>query len=299
MSRPARPWLSTGVACAGVLLAAVALHARETRYPETGPQARILFLRSGRTAARLFLSFDAVAADAYWIRTIQHYGRDVLSSRATGRFELLEPLLDLTTTLDRHFNIVYRFGAIFLAEPPPKGPGRPDQAIALLQKGLASNPRRWQYAHDIAFVHYWYTGNYAEASRWFQRAAAMPNAPEWIRPLAAMTLVQGGDRASGRRLLRELLSSDQGYLRSAAERGLAQLQSVDAIEELTAVIERYRSIRGVYPTGWIDVIRAGLLPGLPGDPSGAPFVYEPTSHAVTMSPDSSLLPLPRFLQVPK
>ena len=72
-----------------------------------------------------------------------------------GEYELLQPLLDLTTTLDPFFTVAYRFGAIFLSEVPPGGPGRPDQAIALLEKGIAAQPGKWQYFHDIAFVHYW------------------------------------------------------------------------------------------------------------------------------------------------
>ena len=74
------------------------------------------------------------------MRTIQHYGRDRRSARTASRFELLYPLLDLTTSLDPQFNIAYRFGAVFLAEPPPSGPGRVDQAVALLEKGLRQNP---------------------------------------------------------------------------------------------------------------------------------------------------------------
>jgi tetratricopeptide (TPR) repeat protein len=281
---------------AGMAAAVAALHARETRDRLPVADARLLYLQSGRTADRVFLSFDALAADVYWIRTIQHYGRDVHSTRTADRFSLLRPLLDLTTTLDPHFNVAYRFGAIFLAEPPPKGPGRPDQAIALLQKGLTSNPDRWQYAHDIGFVHYWYTGDYRQAAEWFQRASTMPKAPEWIGPLAAMTLAQGGDRQSGRRLLGELLSSDQEYVRAAAERGLAQLQALDAIDQLQALVERYHASLGVYPAGWPDLIRARLLPGIPGDSTRTPFAYDPNTHLVSLSADSSLSPLPVFLQ---
>ncbi len=43
---------------------------------------RLLYLQSGKTADRLMLSFDALAADVYWIRTIQHYGRDQEVARA-------------------------------------------------------------------------------------------------------------------------------------------------------------------------------------------------------------------------
>src|SRR5439155_9748916 len=119
----------------------------------------------------------------------------------SGRFELLYPLLDVATTLDPYFNIAYRFGAVFLAQPAPNGPDRVDLAIALLQKGLARNPAQWKYALDIGFLYYWYgTGapapdaDFTEAVRWFERAIAMPGSPNWIRPLAAVTRAQGGDR---------------------------------------------------------------------------------------------------------
>jgi tetratricopeptide (TPR) repeat protein len=284
-----------GVAVA-IGLAAAVLHARDEDYPLPVAQQRLMFLRSGRTAGRVFLTFDALAADVYWIRTIQHYGRDLKSTRAVGRFELLQPLLDLTTTLDPHFNIAYRFGAIFLAEPAPKGPGRPDQAIALLEKGLASSPTRWQYAHDIGFVHYWYTGHYREAADWFERAADMPNAPEWIRPLAALTLARGGDRQSARRLLQELESSSEGYVQAAASRGLAQLQALDVMDRLQALVERYRAENGRYPEGWIDLVRTRQLAGIPADPSRTPFVYDQGSHTVRVSRNSPLWPLPPLLQ---
>ena len=55
--------------------------------------------------------------------------------RRAGTTSCCIPLLDLTTTLDPYFSIAYRFGAIFLSEASPGGPGRPDQAVALLAEG--------------------------------------------------------------------------------------------------------------------------------------------------------------------
>ena len=37
---------------------------------------RLLYVRSGEAAKRIALAFDALAADVYWIRAIQHYGGD-------------------------------------------------------------------------------------------------------------------------------------------------------------------------------------------------------------------------------
>jgi tetratricopeptide (TPR) repeat protein len=291
--------LAAGLLTTGLALTAAAavLHARDARYALPEPAARLLYLQSGKTADRLFLNLDALGADLYWIRAIQHYGRDRRALLRPNRFELLQPLLDLTTTLDPHFNLAYRFGAIFLSVEPPNGPGRPDQAIALLEKGLAANPKRWQYAHDIGFIHYWYTGDYTAASQWFTRAADIPGAPEWLRPLAATSLLVGGDRQGARQLLTEMLSVDQEYIRHDAERGLAQLQALDAIDDLTALVDQYAARTGHPPRDWRDLIAAGLLPGIPLEQtSRQPYAYDPATHAVTLPSGSPLAPLPRTLR---
>jgi tetratricopeptide (TPR) repeat protein len=275
-----------------IAAAALALQARERQYPVSETAERLLYLQSGPAAGRLALSFDALVADVYWIRTIQHYGRDYKNRKRANRFELLQPLLDLTTTLDPHFLIAYRFGAIFLALTPPDGPGRPDQAIALLAKGLSATPDRWQLAHDIGFIHYLYTGDYSAAADWFRRASEMSNAPEWIGPLAATTLAQGGNRTGARQMLLGLRNSEEEYIRRAAERALAQLGALDAIDELQKRISTFRDRVGRNPSGWGDLVSAGLLPAVPADATMTPFAYDPATGSVSIGPQSPLLPLP-------
>lgn len=283
-------WPGLAGAAIGLGLSAAVLHARDTRFPEPPLGERLLYLPSGAIAERTMLQFDAIAADVYWIRTIQHYGRDRRSGRP-DRFSLLEPLLELTTTLDPHFSIAHRFGAIFLALEPPNGAGRVDRAVRLLEKGLASTPGRWQYAHDIGFLYYWFAQDFVEAARWFERAAAMPGAPEWLLPLSAITRIEGGDRAGARLLLQSLMEAPEPYIRNAAGRALQQLQALDAIDELHALLAAHRARTGEYPSSW-----GALFPQRPGqvplDPTGEPFLYDPSTHAVTLSPRSTLNPLP-------
>jgi tetratricopeptide (TPR) repeat protein len=291
----ARGLFGVGLLAVGLVSAARVLEAGDARYPETRQSQRLLYVRSGTTARRLALSFQGLAADVYWMRTIQHFGGDLRSNRVDGRFELLAPLLDLTTSLDPHFNIAYRFGALFLAIPSPSGAGRPDEAVALLEKGLRASPDHWQYAYDIGFVYYLYVGDFKTAGTWFTRAAAMSHAPDWIRPLAAATVAQGGDRANARRLFSDLAASDQPYLRNDAARGLAQIDALDAIDQLQAMVETYHAAAGHYPTGWADLIRTRQLPSLPVDGARVPFVYDASSHHVLLGPGSPLAPLPTAL----
>lgn len=177
------------------------------------------------------LPFGAALADVYWIRAVQHYGRTKLAGGAAQDYDVLYPLLDVVTTLDPRFDAAYRLGAVFLAEPPPGGPGRPDLAVALLRKGLENAPARWQYLHDIGFVHYRWLRDVEAAAGWFERAADVPGSPWWLRPLAAATLAEGGDRNGARALWRQVRdSSTDAWMRAEATRRLARLEAPDAVD---------------------------------------------------------------------
>jgi hypothetical protein len=266
---------------------------RDHWYPRDDPEReQILYVTSGAALQRMALSFDALLADVYWIRAIQHYGGDRLSGpKAQTKYRLLYPLLDLTTTLDPHFNIAYRFGAIFLSEAYPGGPGRPDQSVALLRKAITVMPHKWQYYHDVGFVYYWRLRDYKSAALWFQRAAAQPNAPNWLTPLAASMLSQGNDRAAARFLWQQIAKSEEVWLRRNAERALLQLHALDQIDQLEAVAHKYAPADGEQYS-WSGLIKRGVLPGQPVDPVGTPYLLDPVTGRVTVSEQSPLFPMP-------
>jgi tetratricopeptide (TPR) repeat protein len=252
---------------------------------------RILYVRSAPAIKRLVLDFDALAADVYWIRSIQHYGGDRLSRAQQRRYELLYPLLDHTTTLDPYFTIAYRFGAIFLSEQYPGGPGQPQQAIALLQKGIAAQPQKWQYYHDIAFVYYWHLRDFQSAATWFRRAAEQPQSPNWLPVMAAGMLTAGDDRRAARFLWEQMLQSDQDWLRRNAQRSLMQIDALDAIDQLRAVARRFPPPEG-QPYSWEWLVRRGVLRGIPMDPTGVAFDIDPATGEPAVSSTSSLSPMP-------
>jgi hypothetical protein len=283
---------AVGAALAAVSVAIALQMARDTWYPRDEQQARsLLYVRSGPALRRVVLGFDALAADVYWIRAIQHYGGDRLAGSGKRKYELLFPLLDIATSLDPYFNIAYRFGAIFLSEGYPGGPGRPDHAIALLKKGISAQPTKWQYYHDIAFVYYWQLHDMEAAARWFRLAAAQPNAPNWLEPVAATMLIEGGDRASARFLLQQILRSEEAWLQRMARRGLMQVDALDVIDQLQPLVTRFPPPEGS-PFTWEWLIRRGVLRFVPPDPSGAPFDLDPKTGVVTVSRESELYPMP-------
>jgi tetratricopeptide (TPR) repeat protein len=285
--------LGLAAAVAGLLAASIGVQAwRDAVAPAAEPVPEDLYLTSGSMLARAALSYDALVADVYWMRAIQHFGRE-RQGLGTGRYAQLHGLLDLATSLDPHFVIAYRFGALFLAEPRPGGAGRPDQGIALLEKGLRVDPRKWEYLLDIGFLYYWRYGDYEKAAAAFARAADIPDAPWWLRPLAAVTLEKGGDRQSSRLLWRAMLEQAQDeWQRTTAARRLLQLDALDEIDRLRAAVDRYEQRHDRLPDSWRALVTDGALVATPIDPAGTAFLYDPENGFVTVSPSSPLYPLP-------
>jgi len=299
-----KPWIQT----AGVLiLIALCLGGgawlqtvRDTRHPASPIPEESLYITSGRTLKLMTAGFNALAADLYWIRTIQYYGRTKLKTRDVAAapspdtdYHLLYPLLDLTTTLDPRFNIAYRFGSIFLAETYPGGPGRPDLAVALLEKGIRERPDKWEYMQDIGFVHYWWTHDFKAAAEWFNRAADVPGAPWFLRSLAATTLAEGGDRRSSRVMWEAIRESAEiDWLKNEAERRLNQLLALDQIDALQQAVDAFARRTGTTVTDWTPLIRANVIRGVPLDPTrSAPYIFD-ASGRITVSKESPLYPLP-------
>ena len=292
-----------------VLLAgAVQLQAaRELRYPLPESDEESLYLRSGNALRRLTGAYTLMAADLYWIRTIQYYGGNKrrleaerqwpapppsIAALPSDEYALLYPLLEITTTLDPLFNIAYRFGSVFLAEAQPRGAGRPDLAVALLQKGLRARPDRWEYMEDIGFVHYWYVHDYQAAAAWFRQGGDLPGAPWWLKSLAATTLAQGGDRRSSRAMWEAIRgAADNDWLRQDAERRLTQLRALDEMDEIQRRLNQFAARTGQPATTWDALARAGLLPGVPIDPTRTPYELAPDG-TVELSHSSTLWPLP-------
>jgi hypothetical protein len=278
---------------------------RDERYPAPETTEETLYLTSGGALQRLSLGYRSLAADVYWIRAIQHFGgtrqRIFTPDRPGGipqpegsePYRLLYPLLDLTTTLDPYFSAAYRFGAIFLAERYPGGPGRPDLAIALLEKGLAIEPDNWEYMQDIGFVHYWWDHDYQAAGRWFARAGDAPGSPWWMKSMAAVTLASGGNRQLSRQMWQSIAqTATVEYQRNHAHRALAQLEALDQIDGLRPMIERFARETGTFPQDWPTLVRAGVLLGIPVDPAGVPYRILPDG-SVDVDPASALFPLPK------
>ena len=271
-----------------LLLAAVAfVQGRmdaETR-AQAGEQEELIF-RSGPLLKKLSLGYDPLLADIYWTRAVQYYGARVGVRNAT--FGSLSALLDITTTLDPRLVVAYRFGAIFLSEPEPIGAGRTDLAVDLVKRGIAANPDQWLLYHDLGFLYYWRLKDYPQAAATYLAGSKVKGAPTIMKLMAARIAENGGSIETSRLIFWELYESTKDpNVRKAALKQLRSLKAQEDKKHLDELIDQYRKRLGRNPASTRDLVKAGLLPGVPVDPLGFPYVIgsDGKSH---LDPNSSI-----------
>ena len=234
----------------------------------------VLYISSPSVLRRMSLGYTGLLADLFWTRTVQYFGRKHVER--AQRYDLLPKLLEITTELDPHLVVAYKYGSIFLAQAPPEGAGMPDYAAEFVEKGIRENPTDWQLYYHLGFIHYIERNDYIAASKAFLRGAEVPGAHPWLRIIGAAMAQHGGDLETARRMWLYIYeSTDDKFIRSNAAKRLRALEVDQVVPELEQRIQNYKERTGQLPASWQDLIAAGYLRGIPRDPTGAPYKLMP------------------------
>lgn len=244
----------------------------------------VLYLPSGKVLKRLSLGYSALLADIYWTRAVQYFGSRYLQQQST-RNDLLAPLLDITTDLDPHLIVAYQDGSVFLSQAPPWGAGEPDKAAQLLEKGIQNNPEYWRLYFTLGFVHYIDRHDVHAAQEAFLKGSKVPGALPWMKVMAARMAEKGRDLGTSLALWQAVYedTKDKDVKKTAASH-IDSLRVDAGLNELERLIQIYREKTGALPSSWMDLVRAGLLRGIPVDPTGAPYKLEANGKAGVQDP---------------
>ena len=285
----------------GIASAALLVRWTDKLRPPVDPNAmdESLYLND-KTARRMSLGFNGLAADWYWMRSLQYVGKKLLIS--TGdislddlsglNIKLLAPLLDTATTLDPEFIEPYEYGAVVLPAIDVQ------QAIRLTEKGIKANPNAWRLYHHLGYI-YWRQGQYQLASETYARGAQIPGAPAWMEAMTAKIQSEGGSRSTAREIYTRMYeqSGDQ-QVREMASKHLMRLDSLDQQDGLRKLFAAYQARTGKCPESWRElgpVFRAVGIPmdqaGSPLDPSGAPYILRAGACEVELDRKTTKVPL--------
>jgi predicted Zn-dependent protease len=260
-----------------------------------------LYLNSN-TAKRMSLAFNGLAADWYWLRSLQYLGRKVvnyndthvqqiqLNDLGTLDLRLLPALLRMSTTLDPQFMAPYEYGAMILPT------FNEDEAIVLLNRGIESNPTVWRLHQHLGYI-YWQRNDYAKASQVYAAGAKLPNAPPWMGEMSARMSAEGGSRRAAREMYQHLYDeSNDDQIKQLLARRLLQVDSFDERDLIRRALTEYANKFGRCASSWKDVtpalralrLRVELSSGAPVDPANTPYRLVNNGCDVDLDPKSAV-----------
>jgi tetratricopeptide (TPR) repeat protein len=280
---------SVTTAAAALLIAlftasAFTLHKVESLRGKEATLEEVLYLPSGKTLKRLSLGYSGLLANIYWTRAVQYFGAK--RRERSEHYDLLAPLLDITTDLDPRLIVAYETGSIFLSQRPPEGAGEPEKAVALVEKGIRANPEYWRLYFTLGFIHYLDRKDFKAAQQAFQKGSEVPGALPWMRVMAARMAEKGNTTAVALELWNAIYqTSKDPMVRDTALKHIVSLQAATDVEELSRRVEAYRQNTGALPSTWGDLVRAGLLRAVPRDPTGSPYRLMPDGTVGVEEPD--------------
>src|SRR6266516_7242945 len=110
---------TTGIALAlliGLGAGSVLLLRRVDQLRTRATLEEVLYVSSPKLLKRASLGYSGLLADIYWTRAVQYYGG---KHQQAMRYDLLWPLLNITTQLDPHLIPAYLFGGKLLSKTSP------------------------------------------------------------------------------------------------------------------------------------------------------------------------------------
>jgi len=259
------------------------LHRADQLHP-AGSLDDVLFLSSPTVIKRASLGYDGLAACIYWTRAVQYFG--YRHHYFATSYNLLAPLLEITTHLDPHLLVAYEFGTSFLAPQPPHGAGEPERAVELMQYGIEQNPNNWRLYYDLGFVYYMDLRDYKRAAETFERGSKVPNAHPFLKVLAAQMAQHAGEYDTARMLWSATYQTaqDQQIKENAVEH-LRALRVDEDVQHLQEAVTRFGERTGRLPANLAELATAEHLPGIPLDPDGHPYKITPEGRIEVRVPD--------------
>lgn len=177
----------------------------------------LMYFPSGRFLKPTFIEYQSIASDLIWLRAIQYYGQHLITD---NKYEWLEHIFDILTTLDRKFIGAYDFGSQIIAWDA----GRAYEALKLLHQGIAYNPLNWRLVFNAGFINYMLTKDYVTAGYYFEIASKLPETWKITERWAAFSYKKGGAKEMAIEIWANIyLTTQNSRLKALAERQLIEL----------------------------------------------------------------------------
>jgi hypothetical protein len=302
LETPAKYKLSSGLklgvlGCLGVLVVAALLliqgqlDARQDTAALHIEELRVL--PRGEYLKPVLLGYHHFAADLLWLRTLQTIGQRSVTSL---EYEWLYHALDVITTLDPRYDYAYQAGGIILTEFAE----RVDLSNRLYIKGMEANPTVWQLPFYLGYNHFFYLHDDAKAGEYMLRASGLPGRPHFLPFLATRLAAAGGSPEVALDFLGEMLrQTEDVQIKEQIELRIKELIIERDLRMLEDAVQRYTQFAGKPPVNLQQLLTAGLLTAIPGEPFGGEYRYDAKTGGISSSTHTERLRIKKRGHLPQ
>jgi len=220
----------------------------------------IIYLPPAALFENIRFGYEGLLSDILWIRGF-HYIEGQLDLPPGGRYKQLYPLYDCITTLDPYFLGAYHFGFLLLWALAHE----PENAAALIKKGIKNLPDEWMLYYDIAALYFIYFKDRETAEKYVDQGLKLSYVPPGLIMLATAIKMNAGGRRAALQVWMGYLDDKNEQVRKIAREKVLRLTRQIALEDLNKAIEQYKKQKGVPPKDLNDLVKAGIIERIPED----------------------------------
>jgi hypothetical protein len=238
--------------------------------PESGREVRERagLLSSISRRPEFAFGFRNVLSDVAWLEVVQVAGNRKMTR---WHYDRLYDLLVVVSNFDPKFEIPYLFGGLVLGESTPHA----EKALHVLGRGKEQYPADWRFPFYMGFTHYFSLGDAIAGGRAMAEAAHLPGSPAYLPGLASRMLSEAREPEVALALLAPIVRQESDPARRAVlERRIGEVTVERDVQALEKAVETYREKTGAVPESLPDLVRAGILEGIPPEPNGGRYVID-------------------------
>jgi tetratricopeptide (TPR) repeat protein len=213
--------------------------------------------------------FRNVLADVAWLEAVQVAGN---LKMARADYDRLYELLNVEANFDPKFDIPYLFGGLVLGESADHA----KKALEVFERGKGEYPADWRFPFYVGYTAYFSLGETETAGKTMAEAARLLGSPAYLPGLASRMLSEGRNPEAALALLETIVRQENDPARRAVlERRIREVTVERDLQALERAVESYREKMGSDPRALSDLVRAGILSGIPEEPNGGRYLMEP------------------------
>jgi hypothetical protein len=213
--------------------------------------------------------FRNVLADVVWLEAVQAAGNRKMTR---WNYDRLYELLNVVANFDPKFEIPYLLGGLVLGESTPHA----QKALHVLGRGKEQYPADWRFPFYMGFTHYFSLGDAVAGGGAMAQAAQLPGSPAYLPGLASRMLSEAREPEVALALLAPIVRQESDPARRAVlERRIREVTVERDLQALERAVEIYQVKMGAVPRALSDLVRAGILSGIPEEPNGGRYLMEP------------------------